>query len=644
MELLTLRFLSISSNYLEFIPPDWSPLYNLEELDLSSNRIVDISPLLSIRSLKILNLSENMISVLPYDIYKLKNLFSLNCQRNQIYQLPNSLAQMKLLQELDVLENPLVFPPFNIVSRGLAHILAFLSRKEQKAPLHPPPLQQQQYEEEEDLVEEVAEKKPSFCQNPISPPATLLSSPTASRPSSAMATVTWQKSYPPTTSDRTESSHSDRHILRRRSSQPEFYKHVATASGDTDYSSVSLTSLSEDEASALGLHQPCDSQQLWREENYGQAYPSYLTISHKPQEMNLERYGLFTGSHDRPQPPPRSAFPSSIAGRSKLYVRQRTPSPPPRRPRPLAPLPRLPDASLPNTRPPLRSQRSYPPPTHSLHSRLPDEPSQVKLNALNVELARLPHQASNTSADLSEESEDDFSTDSSCEDLPVPRLRNHLPLSVTPSPSTQHHLTRRPGQSVPPTTASLQHRRYLKHGKATGSVHPKANPSLLHHQQRSSQVGERLCRSDHPSAAFSPPHQMISPSHEILRSPQPLYSQTHQYDELWRSTAEALRTHRLFSVTRVLAADTTVGLFGLLHCLQTLLEVWASRPSTFMMGGLGVREKLSNQPTSYRSLLGDITTNRHMRHQSQQRYHHRTFSNPNYGLGVNGCGGVFSDV
>ncbi|KAL5960783.1 hypothetical protein TSMEX_011452 [Taenia solium] len=463
--------------------------------------------------------------------------------------------------------------------------------------------------------------------------------------------------------------------------------------------------------------------------------------------MDLERYGLFTGSHGRPQPPPRSAFPSSIAGRSKLYVRQRTPSPPPRRPRPLAPLPRLPDASLPKTRPLLRSQRSYPPPTHSLHCRLSDEPSQVKLNALNVELARLPHQASNTSADLSEESEDDFSTDSSCEDLPVPRLRNHLPLSVTPSPSTQHHLTRRPGQSVPPTTASLQHRRYLKHGKATGSVHPKANPSLLHHQQRSSQVGERLCRSDHPSEAIPPPHQMVSPHHEVLRSPQPLYSQTHQYDELWRSTAEALRTilvshlntnlpstpvelanelktgihlaeflnnflgckavkkasrliheilrlydpfyilkrksdmtwlneqiyevsgsswrsrarqnlfssrevihnvgvpkHRLFSVTRVLAADTTVGLFGLLHCLQTLLEVWASRPSTFMMGGLGVREKLSNQTTSYRSLLGDITTNRHMRHQSQQRYHHRTFSNSNYGLSVNGCGGVFSDV
>ncbi|KAL5960782.1 Cyclic GMP-binding protein C, partial [Taenia solium] len=218
---------------------------------------------------------DSLDGVVLANIYKLKNLFSLNCQRNQIYQLPNSLAQMKLLQELDVLENPLVFPPFNIVSRGLAHILAFLSRKEQKAPLHPPPLQQQQYEEEEDLVEEVAEGISSSCQNPISPPATLLSSPTASRPSSAMATVTWQK--------RTESSHSDRHILRRRSSQPEFYKHVATASGDTDYSSVSLTSLSEDEASAHGLHQPFYSQQLWKEEHYGQTYSSYPTISHKPQ-------------------------------------------------------------------------------------------------------------------------------------------------------------------------------------------------------------------------------------------------------------------------------------------------------------------------------------------------------------------------
>ncbi|KAL5108238.1 hypothetical protein TcWFU_009967 [Taenia crassiceps] len=602
-----------------------------------------------------------------------------------------------MLQEFDVLENPLVFPPFDIVSRGLAHILAFLSRNEQKALLYPSPLHQQQYEEE-DFVDEEAEEISSSRQNLISPPATLPSSSTVSRPSSAMAMVTWQQNYPVATSYRTESSHSEGHILRRRSSQPEFYKHGATASGDTDYSSVSLTSLSEDRASALELHHPCDSQQLWGKGQYGKTYSSYPTISQKTHEMDLERHRLFTGSSDRPQPQPRSALPSSIAGQSKLYVRQRTPSPPPRRSRPLAPLPRLPDASLPRTRPPLRSQRSYPPTTHYPHCFTPDEPSQMKLNPLNVKLTRPPHRASNTSVEVSDDSEDDFSTDSSCEDLPVPRLRNHLPLSSTPSLSIQHHLTHRPEQSVTPTTAPLQqHRRYLKHGQTTGPVHPK-------HQQRSSQLEGRPYRNEHSTEAFST-------SHEIIRSPQPLYSQTHQYDELWRSTAEALRMilvshlntnlpstpaelanelktgiylaeflnnflgykaikkiyevsgsswrlrarqnlfssrevihnvgvpkHRLFSVTRVLAADMTVGLFGLLHCLQSLLEVWASKPSTFMVGGLGVREKLSNQPTSYRSLLGDINTNRHMHHQSQQRHHRRTFSNSNYGVGV------FSDV
>nr|CDS19080.1 leucine rich repeat and calponin y [Echinococcus granulosus] len=719
MKLSTLRYLSVSSNNLEFIPRDWSSLYNLEELDLSYNRIVDISPLVNIQSLKVLNLNQNMISVLPYDIHKLENLLSLNCQQNRIYHLPNSLAQMKMLEEFDVLDNPLVFPPFNIISRGLAHILAFLSRNEQKPQLHPPPLQQQQYEEEEDLVEEVAEETSSSLQNPISPPATLLPSPTASRPSSAMAMVTWQQIYLPTTPDRTESSQSERNVLRRLSSQPEFYRHVATASGDTDDPSVSPTSLSEDGTSIFELHQSCDSQQLWREGHHGKTYSSYPVISHKPQEMNQERYRLFTEIPDKPQPPPPSALPSSNAGRSKLYVRGRTPSPPPRRPRPSVSLSRSPDASIPCTRPLLHPRHSISPFTHSPYCRLPDEPSQAKATAM--EFTRVPiqsRQASKTSAEVSEDSEDDLLTDSSCEDLPVPPLRNHLPSSATPSPSIQHHSTRRPGQSIAPTAASLQqHHRYRKHGRATGPVHPKANPSLLHQQQRAPQAGRRSYRSDQPNEALSPPHPVMTPSHKILRSPQPLYPQTHRYDELWRSTAEALRMilvphlntnlsstpfelanelktgihladflnnflgykaikkiyevsgsswrfrarqnlfscrevihnvgvpkHRLFSVTRVLAADTTVGLFGLLHCLQTLLEVWASRPSTFIVGGLGVREKLSNQPTSYRSLLGDITTNRHLHHQQQQRYRHRTFSNPNYGVGVNGYGGVFSDV
>ncbi|CDS37129.2 leucine rich repeat and calponin y [Echinococcus multilocularis] len=660
-----------------------------------------------------------MISVLPYDINKLENLLILNCQQNRIYHLPNSLAQMKMLEEFDVLDNPLVFPPFNIISRGLAHILAFLSRNEQKPQLHPPPLQQQQYEEEEDLVEEVVEETSSSLQNPISPPATLVPSPTASRPSSAMAMVTWQQIYLPTTPDRTESSQSERNVLRRLSSQPEFYRHVATASGDTDDSGVSPTSLSEDGTSIFELHQSCDSQQLWREGHHGKTYSSYPVISHKPQEMNRERYRLFTEIPDRPQPPPRSALPSSNAGRSKLYVRGGTPSPPPRRPRPSVSLSRSPDASIPCARPLLHPQHSISPFTHSPYCRLPDEPSQTKATAM--EFTRVPiqsRQASKTSAEVSEDSEDDFLMDSSCEDLPVPPLRNHLPPSATPSPSIQHHLTRRPGQSVPPTAASLQqHHRYRKHWRATGPVHPKANPSLLHQQQRAPQAGRLSYRSDQPNEALSPPHQVMTPSHEILRSPQPLYPQAHRYDELWRSTAEALRMilvphlntnlsstpfelanelktgihladflnnflgykaikkiyevsrsswrfrarqnlfscravihnvgvpkHRLFSVTRVLAADTTVGLFGLLHCLQTLLEVWASRPSTFIVGGLGVREKLSNQPTSYRSLLGDITTNRHLHHQQQQHHRHRTFSNPNYGVGVNGYGGVFSDV
>uniref|UniRef100_A0A158REP7 NTF2 domain-containing protein n=1 Tax=Hydatigena taeniaeformis TaxID=6205 RepID=A0A158REP7_HYDTA len=708
----------------------------------------------------------------------------LNLSGNIISVLPS--VQLKALQELTVQDNPLVFPPFDIVSRGLAHILAFLSRNKQKG-LYSPPLQQEQYGEEEDL-----EETSSSRQSPNHSSDTLLSS-TASRPSSAMAVLTWQQCNSPLTSNRgqrhkpfirTGSSHFERHIIRRRSSQPEFYKHDVTESGDTDCSSVSLSSLSEERISAFESQQPCSSQQLEKEGCHRRMSSSYLSISYNQQvryrsstwllltiphykeqlfynplcmieKMNQEHCRLILGSSDRPQPPPRSTrdrrispapaliVPSAVASGCKLYVRQRTPSPPPRKPQPLVPLPRMSNASLSKARPLLRPQRSYSPTMHSPSSRLPNDRSQtrvfyfyftwqmmVKHNYQGPSIKFIKQIAVKRvkQRGVVEGSDDDSSTDSSCEDLPVPRLRNHFPLNVTSSLSTQHHLTPRPRQSIPPNAASLhQHHRYLKHGQATESVQPKVNPNLFLRQQLASQVRRRPYRDDRSNATFSP-------SYETLPSPRPLYPQTHQYDELWRSTAESLRMvccntiiipsscilvshldinlpstpvelanelktgiclaeflnsflgykaikkvsrfiaiyevsgsswrfrarqnlfssrevihnvgvpkHRLFSVTRVLAGDTTVGLFGLLHCLQTLLEVWASRPSTFVLGGLGVREKLTNQPTPYRSLLGDITTNRRIHHQSQQRNRYPTL-NSNYGVGVNDYGGVFSDV
>ncbi|KAM7541943.1 hypothetical protein Aperf_G00000009467 [Anoplocephala perfoliata] len=627
-----------------------------------------------------------------------------------------------------------------IISRGLGHILAYLERNEPET-IPPPPslpkrnhlithhehLQQlpSRHEDENVTCGESSEDDPyetgvifeeectdpdaessqfqeQISHSPTSFPFSLASS----RPSSAMAGVSSQFASVHENSEWSEPDLSKRRFFRRLYSQPEFYDHVAMAAESSHESDLSITSLSDDEALS--------------------------------EKMNMERYRISSYNYERPMPPPRNNLsPSLNMGRSTLYVRRNTPSPPPRRPRlslrmeslssedvsqissplppplparqvPPLPAPRSLDARQTRIRPIFRSQRSFPPPTlrfdeASLHDRV--------WRVENTKIPSLSRQTTKTSMGyLSDDSESELSTDSSCEDLPVPRLRNHSS-AFSAFPQSHFHSDLQPGQAVPPTTISnqLQHR-YLKNGQGPAIAQPKANNTPQHLQQR-------LLHNE----IIASPSSSTPSSYDLPVAPQAIYPQAQQYDELWRSTAENLRMillsylninlpsnpaklalelrsgvylaqfinnflgsktvkriyemsgrswqprarqnllscreamrnlgvpkHRLFSVTRVLSGDPTLGLFGLLHSLQTLMEIWASRPSTFLPGGLGVREKLTNQLTPKRSLIGDITTTRQLRQQRhlQDPHHHhhrnRTYSNPIFYPGI--ASGVFSDV
>ncbi|VDL86228.1 unnamed protein product [Schistocephalus solidus] len=63
-----------------------------------------------------------------------------------------------------------------------------------------------------------------------------------------------------------------------------------------------------------------------------------------------------------------------------------------------------------------------------------------------------------------------------------------------------------------------------------------------------------------------------------------------------------MQLHRLFSVSRVLESDSTVGLLGLLHCLQTLLECLARRYASQRMLRFHSGRKLAD-PNSQNVLL-----------------------------------------
>nr|CDS33224.1 leucine rich repeat and calponin y [Hymenolepis microstoma] len=747
----------------------------------------------------------------------MKNLEELN---NQICQLPKSLTKLEYLENLEVSKNPLIFPPYKIVSRGLAHILAYLDRNDPEVIQTPPPLPKRTRQtQHQDLQEQQSSlsNRDNALQRPSSPTSyqeedehisslelseddsyeiedvfkedystheyeqvtgssqyrmsrshsSFHFSQKESRPSSAMAAISSKFSRASSNPEWSESDFSKRHPFRRMHSQPEFYERVVMTTQSSPSYSLSLTSLSDNQNANqanenLALSQ---SHKSWRVQKDSRQHSlhSYRNNLHMSEQKIMMEHRRFTSkNHDRPMPPPRNNFSASINTRkSKLYVRRTTPSPPPRRSRlsgegggsisseenvhtPSPPPPSIPVRQIPplaprrsvdtrrtdRNRPSLRAQRSFSPSTVRLDEDLQVERSKV-WRVENTKLPTLQRQKTRASSGyMASDSEDEISTDSSCEDLPVPHLQGHTaspsitcPNSIPVGVPTQ--LNRRPGQLVSPPAATIsnqQQHRYLKNGKGQVGTQSKVNTTPQQFPQRN---GNLLHRNVYYNDTYITPHSSsrlsATSSYENKLTSQFAYphAQNQQYDELWHTTAENLRMllishlniplpanpnalalelrsgiyialfindflgfkavkriyevtgsswqsrarqnllscreimlnlgvpkHRLFSVTRVLQADPTVGLYGLFYSLQTLMDVWASRPSTFLPGGLGVREKLTNQPVTRKSLLGDITTNRKLRHQHklQDPHHHRnrTYSNPNFYSGI--AGGVFSDV
>ena len=111
----------------------------------------------------------------------------------------------------------------------------------------------------------------------------------------------------------------------------------------------------------------------------------------------------------------------------------------------------------------------------------------LQYDSWKVERSRvssLSYSAPRPSLSMYDDSEDDLSTDSSGEDLPVPRLRNHQTPGSSPATTTGHHFnSRRPVASplqspggnnhLGPSQGPVQQHRYLKHGQSQGTIHPK---------------------------------------------------------------------------------------------------------------------------------------------------------------------------
>ena len=107
-KLQSLEILDLTGNKLSEISKGISELKNLKVLNLSINKINSIKePLDKLINLETLVLSENKIEKIDKELYKLKNLKKLDFQRNKINEIPDDLNKLNHLETLVILSNNL---------------------------------------------------------------------------------------------------------------------------------------------------------------------------------------------------------------------------------------------------------------------------------------------------------------------------------------------------------------------------------------------------------------------------------------------------------------------------------------------------------------------------------------------------------
>lgn len=115
------RTLNLSGQKLEKTPTYVFSEVSLQELDLSNNLLEGSLPgeIRFLKSLKVLNLSNNQFTGLPAEIGQLANLEVLNVSNNQLTGLPQELGNLKNLKLLDLSGNDYSNEDLEIIKKGL---------------------------------------------------------------------------------------------------------------------------------------------------------------------------------------------------------------------------------------------------------------------------------------------------------------------------------------------------------------------------------------------------------------------------------------------------------------------------------------------------------------------------------------------
>ncbi|RZC39469.1 leucine-rich repeat-containing protein 40-like [Asbolus verrucosus] len=129
-ELTKLQFLYAQHNNIEEIP-DFERCTHLQQIYFGNNYIKEVTPEFceNMSNVKILDLRDNKIEVIPNEIAMLQHLTRLDLTNNDLSNLPNSLGLLAHLQNLQLEGNKLKKIRADIIKGGTIRILKYLKEK-----------------------------------------------------------------------------------------------------------------------------------------------------------------------------------------------------------------------------------------------------------------------------------------------------------------------------------------------------------------------------------------------------------------------------------------------------------------------------------------------------------------------------------
>ncbi|XP_023793821.1 E3 ubiquitin-protein ligase LRSAM1 isoform X1 [Cyanistes caeruleus] len=138
LSLITLKVLDLHDNQLASLPADIGQLAALQVLNLEKNLLKSLPQSIGdLAQLQVLNVKGNKLRELPRSVSSLRSLQALDVSGNVLQELPRVLAHARSLQTLTLDASAMTYPPPDICSEGTEAIQKFLC-KECGIPYYPP--------------------------------------------------------------------------------------------------------------------------------------------------------------------------------------------------------------------------------------------------------------------------------------------------------------------------------------------------------------------------------------------------------------------------------------------------------------------------------------------------------------------------